>query len=200
VFDLSIIRFPEGKKVLTQDGKCIGQIERVYISEFGTYNVVIKTNYPEYPRFEVLMTQLKPEIKKMGSVQEEVYILKKVPIKLQMVMERKKAEGKRVFSPTGEYVGFIERVYTNVAGENIAVIKTVFNELPYFEMPVEKMKAEIREEGGIGEEVYILSNLPIKIVATKQEETTVKTEETREEKSEEKKETILKIAKETQEQ
>lgn len=200
MFDLSIIRFPEGKKVLTQDGKCIGQIERVYISEFGTHTVVIKTNYAEYPRFEVLMTQLKPEIKKMGGVQEEVYILKKIPIKLQMVMERKKAEGKRVFSPTGEYVGFIERVYTNVAGENIAVIRTVFNELPYFEMPVEKMKAEIREEGGIGEEVYILSSLPIKIEATKQEETTVKAEETPEERSEEKKETILKIAKETQEQ
>ena len=200
MLDLSIIRFPEGKKVLTQDGRCVGQIERVYISEFGTHTAIIKTNYPEYPRFEVLMTQLKSEVKKVGSVQEEVYILKKVPIKLQMVMERKKAEGKRVFSPTGEYVGFIERVYTNVAGENIAVIKTVFNELPYFEMPVEKMKAEIREEGGIGEEVYILSNLPIKIVATKQEEATAKTEETQEEKSEEKKETILKIAKETQEQ
>jgi len=193
---LSIIRFPEGKKVLTRDGLCIGEIERVYVSEFGTHTAVIKTRYSEFPRFEVLITQLKPEIRQVGGSQEEVYILKNIPIKLQMVMERKKAEGKRVVTTSGKYVGYVERVYTTAAGENVAIIRTRFSDFPQFEFPVEKMKPEVEEKEGVREEVYILTEVPPAISKLLEEEIEMREEGkvTKETKGGSKKETILKIA------
>ncbi len=89
---LAFIRFPEGKKVFTKDGEHIGFVEKVYISEFGVHTAVIKTVFPEYPQFEVLMTQLKPQIMKIGNTEEEVYILKNVPMKIVMIIEEKKEE------------------------------------------------------------------------------------------------------------
>lgn len=91
VIFLAFIPFPEGKKVYTKDGVFIGTIKRVYISEFGVHTAVISTNYPEFPEFEVLMTQLKPSYREEQGKREEIYILKDVPIKLQMIINAQKA-------------------------------------------------------------------------------------------------------------
>ncbi len=98
---MSFIRFPEGKKVFTKDGEHVGYIERVYISEFGVHTAVIKTIFSEFPQFEILMTQLRPEIKNIEGRQEEVYVLKSMPIKLQMLLEERKAEKAAAETPTG---------------------------------------------------------------------------------------------------
>ena len=81
---------PEGKKVFTPEGDFVGTIKRVYINEFGVHTAVIETIYPEFPQFEVFMSQLKPEKKKLEEGEEDVYILKYVPIKLKLILEEKK--------------------------------------------------------------------------------------------------------------
>jgi len=87
--DLSLIPMPEGKKVYTKDGVLIGEIVQAYISEFGVHVAKIKTVFKEFPEFEVVMTQLKPTRIALGGKQEEAYILKEIPIKLQMIIDEK---------------------------------------------------------------------------------------------------------------
>ena len=87
-----MISFAEGKKVFTPEGDFVGTIKKVYISDFGVHTAVIETIFPEFPQFEVLMSQLKPEKKVVSGAEEQVYVLKYVPIKLKMILEEKKAQ------------------------------------------------------------------------------------------------------------
>lgn len=104
---LSFIPTTVGKKVYSSDGVLLGEVTRVYMSEFGVHMAEIKTAFEEFPKLEVVVTQLRPTKVKLGAVEEDAYVLRELPIKLQMLIIEKlgleKARAPVLPKPVGPY-------------------------------------------------------------------------------------------------
>lgn len=109
--NLSLIPTTVGKKVYSTDGTFLGEVVRVYMSEFGVHMAEIKTTFEEFPKFEVVVTQLRPAKIRTGGTEEDAFILREIPIKLQMLLiERlglEKAKIPTIPKPIGPYSPYV---------------------------------------------------------------------------------------------
>ncbi|MHA1616063.1 MAG: PRC-barrel domain-containing protein [Candidatus Njordarchaeales archaeon] len=67
--------------------------------------------------------------------------------------------GKKVFTVDGEEIGIIKDLIRDELGYEIAIIKTVFNEIP----EIRTVATNLRRAKRNSEDIYILRTLPIKL-------------------------------------
>ncbi len=149
---------PEGKRVYTKDGILIGEIVRAYISEFGVHVAKIKTVFEEFPEFEVIMTQLKPTRIMREGKQEEAFILREIPIKLQMIIDEKFRLKETLKETTGASVIFTPKAPAPVGPYSQAIKAGKFLFVAG-QIPIDPQTGNI-VEGGIKEQtIRVLENI-----------------------------------------